>query len=259
MVDINITQAAILNFTVPQYPQPGSIRYIVFTVLANLNSKINLLKLSREVPLIMDGIESIKYIKKKEAISVYRNINTGEENTKKAFNNQATIVVRTIDGKPINTKVFQNGKLQMTGCRNVQDATEISEKIIKIFGELSDEIIPNVNNLKVADTSIAMINSIFFANFELKRKVLVEILNNEYANELISCNFEINNYQGINIKKYSKYGNIVTTLVFRSGKTLITGGKCQADIEEMYQFINSIFQKHYQKIVLIQFDPKYLT
>ena len=259
MVDVNITQAATLNFKIPEYPEPGSIRYIVFTVLANLNSRIDLLRLSQELLLEKDGIESIKYIKKKEGISIFRSFDENGVNSNKAFNNQATIVLHTSDGKPINTKVFQNGKLQMTGCRYLKDSTEISEKILTIFKTLSDDIIPNVAKLKVNDTSIAMINSIFFTHFELKRRELVDILNTEYSSELLSCNFEVNNYQGVNIKKTSKNKNTVTILVFRSGKTLITGGKCQADIIEMYKFINSIFKKHYQQVALIQFDPRFLN
>ena len=257
MSDINISKSAVLQFQKPKYPQPGDVRYIVFTVLATLNSKIDLLKLAKEVPLSYQGIQSIKYIKKKENIRVYRSIDNNTD-SKSAFNNQATIVVLTGDNKPINTKVFQNGKLQMTGCRSVEDANQISKKLLKIFGELNTDIISN-SNLKITNTNIAMINSIFFTNFELKRRELVNLIMENHSDEIINCNFEVNNYQGINIKKRSNKGNTVTILIFRSGKTLITGGKCAEDITEMYKFINGIFKLYYNDIVLVKFDPKFIV
>ena len=257
MSDINISKSAILQFQKPKYPEPGDVRYIVFTVLANLNSKIDLLNLAKQVPLSYDGIHSIKYIKKKENIRIYRSID-GIDDSKSAFNNQATIVVLTEDNKAINTKVFQNGKLQMTGCRSIEDANQISKKLLKIFGKLNLDIISN-SNLKITNTNIAMINSIFFTNFELKRRELVNLIMENHSDEIINCNFEVNNYQGINIKKKSDAGNTVTILIFRSGKTLITGGKCSEDITQMYKFINGIFKKYYNEIVLVKFDPKFIV
>jgi TATA-box binding protein (TBP) (component of TFIID and TFIIIB) len=256
-MDVQISETAVLNFKIPKYPEPGSIRYIVFTVLATLNSHIDLMALATKVPLSHEGIRSIKYIKKKENINVYRSVDE-QPNSGKAFNNQATIIVHTNDNKPINTKIFRNGKLQMTGCRGVEDANDISDKLLSIFRALPSDVVQNPETLTITETTIAMINSIFFTNFELKRRELVNILDKYYSDDLISCNFEVNNYQGVNIKRRSSKGNTVTILVFRSGKTLITGGKCEEDIKEMYVFINNIFRKYYDDIVLVKFDAKFL-
>ena len=232
-------------------PEPGKMRYIVFTVIASLNTEILMANFARYVNMSTTGIESVKHVDKKTGVSIYRTVaETPLPLTLKTFNNQVTVQILTADNKQINVKIFRNGKLQMTGCRGLEDGVEISNKLKSILKDDAMFTTTASDELKVTNVYIGMINSIFHTNFEINRHALVDLIRSTYSSDILTCNFEVNNYQGISLKKKSKGGNTNTFLIFRSGKTLITGGKCIADMEEMFTYINHLFHVNYDSIVL---------
>tara|TARA_Y100000389_G_C17419832_1_gene496067 strand:- start:485 stop:1237 length:753 start_codon:yes stop_codon:yes gene_type:complete len=234
------------------YPDPSKMRYIVCTVIAETNSEINLFALANGLELSESKVQSIKYINKKEQYyidRIYNNTKITEKKNKKSFNNQATLSVMTPDGKAINVKVFKNGYLQMTGCRDINDGKAVAEILCNCFSSNPQYILQN-KKIQLNRVYIGMINSIFHSNFEISRESLVSVIRDKYEKQIESINFEVTNYQGITLKKKSTQGNVNTFLIFRSGKTLITGGKSTKDVEEMYSFINNVFKQHYNDIVL---------
>ena len=107
------------------------------TVITNLNSKINLGLLTRfanvydqndiELDKKSGGIYNIEY---------YGNCARGEtfiDSIKAEFNNQATIKFKYWGFRNVNIKIFANGKLQMTGLKYENEATEVAKLLIDII------------------------------------------------------------------------------------------------------------------------------
>lgn len=129
------------------------------------------------------------------------------------------------------------------------------------------------SDAKVKDINIVLINSDYKANFKINQKRLHPIIvnkykifstfeptiypgvksmyywNTEYKNNLIKgkcyctkmCNGKGNGHGNGNCKK-------VTTAVFQSGSVLITGGRSIEQIQDGYNFINSILKNEYNSI-----------
>ena len=121
----------------------------------------------------------------------------------KLFFNQFTLNVNLSDKKYINCKVFTNGKIQMTGCRGLLDATEASsiivENIDKIDGYKKEDSTPIIVN----QYKIKLINCIFSIgnNLEINRIKLYHLLYKTFSYEL---DYAPNNYPGV-IIKYRHY------------------------------------------------------
>ena len=230
-------------------------RYVVFTVCATLDTKVCLPHFAKTLPLPANGrVKSIKYLNKNTGYSLYRHrdgcVHVGDI---KAFNNQVTMEFFTTDGKCVNVKLFRNGKLQMTGCRNVQDGADIAMAVTQLLADTPHVRDPSATAVvetavatpvTVVNVYVGMINALFSINFMLNRDKLVSLVRELYAQDIERCIFEVNNYQGVLIKKRSRAGNLVTLLIFRSGKILITGGKSIADITEMHEFMARLCDQH---------------
>ena len=52
---------------------------------------------------------------------------------KRQFENQATLIFHFNNGRYVNVKVFNNGKIQMTGVRSKEEATNVITKLIEII------------------------------------------------------------------------------------------------------------------------------
>jgi TATA-box binding protein (TBP) (component of TFIID and TFIIIB) len=116
------------------------------------------------------------------------------------FFNQITIEVILDDDKIINCKVFTNGMIQMTGCRNVTDAEDASNIIVNSIKKIKGY--ENKNDVTISDYSIKMINSNFnIGDYKIDRYKLYEILNTKYR-YMLSC-FNPDKYPGVKI--YYKY------------------------------------------------------
>jgi len=138
---------------------------------------------------------------------------------------------------------------------------------------LLDEAIINKDTCQVSNYKIVLINSDFYAGFEIKRDKLHESLINKYN---IFSSYEPCIYPGVNSKYYwnKKYmnkpylgkcycskicngkgdgdsnGNCkkVTISTFQSGSVIITGARSMEQINDAYIFINKVFEDNYQEL-----------
>ena len=122
-----------------------------FTVITNLNSKINLGFLSRfinvyeqtapELDLKAGGAYNLEY---------YGNCARGEtliDKIKDEFNNQATLKFKYWGFRNVNIKVFANGTLQMTGLKYEDEAKEVGALLIEIIKNIKISITSNIDSL----------------------------------------------------------------------------------------------------------------
>lgn len=128
-------------------------------------------------------------------------------------------------------------------------------------------------DIVVEDIEIVLINSDFSVGFKIKRENLYELLVNDYG---IYVTYEPDIYPGVNSKFFwnkltlqtegkgvcscSKKcdgkglgdGNgkckKITVAIFQSGNIIITGARTKQQLNDAYNFINHILNKHYEHI-----------
>ena len=239
-----------------------NLRVSTITSVAELNTPIDL-------NLLYENIEindKIKYIEKgdlrKGTPTKKKRISRNpKKNT--VFFNQATL--HFCHDKTINVKIFNNGKIQMTGLKRETQGEEVIRGLIHIIENLDrkneKKIFLKLHDKYVYENyKIALINS----DFDYKRIIHREELQNVMISMNMFSSFEPCIYPGVNIKYFYNINNEgskgvcncerkcngkgngidacrrVTIAVFNSGKIIITGAMNRAQLVECYRFINGV-------------------
>jgi hypothetical protein len=112
------------------------------------------------------------------------------------FRNSLTIVTY-MDGKMINYKVSDNGRLQVTGCKTNEQAISIFHRFIGLLERYCTGLYTHTDNI-YAIYRIVMTNIDFNVGFCINREALDVYINTETEyKSLLETSF---GYQGVNIK-----------------------------------------------------------
>ena len=194
------------------------------------------------------------------------------------FYNSCSIIVKgSLDIKCVNIKLFNNGKITLTGSKHEFDGykscvvlLEEMKKNKNIFLNTENQ---DIDTLKIANYKITMINSDFDTNFKIDLLKLLDILNNNEKDLFTKFNPE--KYRGLiigfywNTEKECQDGKClckskcngkgngtgdgqckkITISVFKSGSIIITGGRLVKQIDDAYTKINSILKENYHNII----------
>lgn len=233
----------------------------VITAVSQISSNINLNEVYEKTP-IDNYVTFIEYglDKPVKGYSEKLNKKKRKNKVKKTFYNQLTLHVN--QGKIINVKLFNNGKIQLTGLKYMEQGEELLNKLINYFIEL--EILNKGS--KIIKYRIVMVNSDFDLcevvdgidhNYEINR----EELHRSVSNIGLYSSFEPCIYPGVNMKYFintntndglCKCNSVcdgkglangdgdckkITIAVFKSGKTIITGGQNKEQILKAKNFI----------------------
>lgn len=222
--------------------------------IGKLDTNIDLENLFKNIELS----DKIKYVQYGE--SYKGKINKPPTN---AFFNQVTI--HMLSEKVVNMKIFNNGRIQMTGIKKLTMGDDVIQLFIDEVNKLSD-----IKKQEIFDNSIlisskletALINCDFDLGFPIDR----EKLNDKIIEEGYFSSFEACTYPGVNIKYY--YNEMIdnngicncekpcngkgknntckriTIAVFKSGKAIITGGNNENNVRTAYRFINNFVNKY---------------
>lgn len=242
--------------------QPTPLRISTMTICCFLGVDINsellfpLLKIEENVPDVIPKIVGIKY--NNSIIGYFKNKNST------SFFNSITLNI-LINNKYINLKIFDNGKIQMTGVIDENHAT-LSVNLVKNILSKNKNVINN-KEVTISDYKIALINSDYDCGFKIHREELLRLLTHKYK---LSVTYDPENYPGVKLqyfwndsktgicncpKKCSGKGDglhsckKVTISTFQSGKIIITGGNNREQLNDTYQFINKIL---YDNIFIIK-------
>lgn len=185
--------------------------------------------------------------------------------------------------KEVNLKLFTNGSIQMTGLKSVEmgkntvnilyhECLKMNEYYKSRNPEGDKLAILNPEDYKISNVNIVLINSDFSTHFNIKRDVLHELLTKKYN---LRSSYEPCIYPGINCKYYwnslynkekkgichcnqkclgkgngEKAGECrrITIAIFQSGNIIITGARSYEQLQETYQYINSILKENYLEI-----------
>lgn len=139
---------------------------------------------------------------------------------KKYFRNALNIIMMLSDTKKVNFKLSKNGKIQMTGCKEDEDAKDCLMLFFeKLFDQCRDAI-----TLTNTDTSLTihyytvMTNIDFNAGFKINRQKLNVLINKTTEfNSLLETSF---GYTGVNIKMpmYLDENMLIDKLIFQEDK-----------------------------------------
>lgn len=265
---------------------PEDLNISTMTITFKFDTLMNLENISKYMDLKFGGIVRIEFGDEGNTRTLIKSKRRKKRKIKR-FNNQATLFIDTKNNqkrkkKPVNTKIFINGAVQMTGCNSMAQCIEAinilccelcnikavydknKKKIIK-KPFVSNMVNLNINNVK--DFNIGLINTDFHVGFLIDRLKLFKIL----TKKKIVCTYEPCIHACVNIKYHyninpneiiksklsknnEKKTDKISIFVFESGSIIITGAKTKDHIIKSYDFINSILAEHYGEIVKNNID-----
>jgi TATA-box binding protein (TBP) (component of TFIID and TFIIIB) len=183
------------------------------------------------------------------------------------FYNSITLIVRVTNGPTkninleprINVKLFKNGSLQMSGCKNVENINIVLGKILKkltaVKGKIEDNkikeitFIDELSKIGINNFKIDMIYCNYKIQFEIDREKLYDLL----KKKKIKCIYEPCIRACVTIKFISTQDNIdskeVSIFIFKKGNIIITGARSKKQVLEAYNYINNIFIIHKDEII----------
>lgn len=216
------------------------------TLITNLETKIDLSKLLQHLHFVNQSDISISMPKNKK----------GEE-LPRTFKNQVPLFIpfqektkeNTFNIRNVKTKVFNNGRLHITGCKTVHMMQNIVDKVIDlIHNSKSNMSSIHEKNAKNDNVQIVMMNTTISSGFEINQEKFKDILISEYD---IYASFKPKTYAGI-IAKY-EINNVLAAsfLIFKSGKIIVAGAKQLDMLEQSISKMSEILLSKRQQIELL--------
>jgi len=183
--------------------------------------------------------------KKKKTKKIVKKVNN--------FFNQITLLIAVDENRKINTKLFTNGSVQMTGSKSISDNLIILNKLIEclkktyiVDGE-EKKLVEDSELLEISDFKISMINTNFGIGKEINREELLKIIK-KYDLPYVKAKLKPDIHAAINIELLVQ-DYIVTILVFKTGNIIITGGKNSTHINTAYEYIIKLIEENKSKII----------
>jgi hypothetical protein len=209
-----------------------------------------------------------------------RDVLTKRRVSDKTFFNQSTLVIRkkrddAVGGyKEVNMKLFENGGFQMTGVTSEEFSRNTVLWLIDYLAANLRQPI-STTPLQIAKFAIQLLNSDYKMNTLAKRDELHRLLTSQYR---LFSTLETTIYQGVNTKYYyneetprnpalqgicqcprpcpgqgdgKSIGACkrVTISVFQTGSIIITGARNKAQLDEAYDYINTILKRHAREVL----------
>lgn len=266
--------------------------YRISTITSNIDilyeehkCKIDLFKLFSEIDISMEDKSFVwtHYVfdNQETTRGIYpKKRRNNKKGIKRKFDNQISFIFKMRDGYYPNIKVFQNGNIQMTGPRSLDDIYIPLHKMLEQLKKhhvFSDEVL-DYSNICFSDLKIRLINTDFkiykdpelTEKFFIKRKILHRILTDK---EKLIASFDSNTYPGVKISYYWDINNHdkdgkfkrnkmiigknkddtirkISICCFESSSIIITGAISLEQVNEAYSFIKKIIQIYANEIIL---------
>jgi TATA-box binding protein (TBP) (component of TFIID and TFIIIB) len=257
------------------------LRISTLVTTGHLGTNINLGKIFEQIKHILipigymgEGVLKMEHETKVIGHSA-RDMLTKRRVSDKTFFNQSTLVIRKQRGdmqefKEVNIKLFANGGFQMTGVTSEEFSRRVLEFMLASIEALPEKV--SESPLSIAKFSIQLLNSDYKVNALIKRAELHRILCQQYR---LSSTLETTIYQGVNTKYYyneeapetqgickcprfctgqgdgSSVGQCkrITIAAFQTGSIIITGARTKKQLDEAYDFMNTVLQTHAAAVV----------
>ena len=260
--------------------QPYRISTMVIT--GSFGTPIQLQSLFQQLPEMLIPIgypqEGILKMEHRDSVVGYsaRDVLTHRRVANKTFFNQSTLVIRQVyrdSWKEANLKLFANGGFQMTGIPTEEFARKTIQWLLnELKAKLKTPVWAAEPTLK--ECNIQLLNSDYSVNATILRTKLHKLLTRNYN---LFSTYESTIYQGVNTKYYynearkstqapgichctgrcSGQGNgkgdgqckKITISAFQTGSIIITGARFLKQIDEAYEYFNTILKEHCGEIL----------
>lgn len=258
----------------------NNISISTITLDCKLHTLINVNVFAKNITLKEEEIASVKFGNRNDTATNRTIINLQTKKKKssdKMFFNQVTVLMRPSNNTErnyINIKVFKNGSLQMTGCKDMNDFNNVVHTLIKLLIKGTTitrngvtrhlKYITKPDTIGLYDAKIRMINSNFDFDYKIYRQKLSQLLVENhgkftkdteigYVEHKYSSN---SSHSCVNIKfKYDEHKS-PSIFVFQTGSIIITGAKTLQQITAAYIFINKIIDKYRPEIMIVELDQE---
>lgn len=253
---------------------PEGVNVATMCSTCKLGTNIKLDNIEKYMNLCEDDILCIKRSKEnvKTLIELKKPSKRAATNNKKKqgknFYNSITLIVRVTNGKTsninkeprINIKLFKNGSIQMSGCKNMDDVNIVLNKIINklksVKGKIEDNqikeitFVDEIEKLSINNFKIDMIYCNYQISIQVDREKLYDLL----KKKKVKCIYEPCIRACVSIKYVPKADNPdlskeVSIFIFTKGNITITGARSRNQVIEAYNYINNIFITHTDEIV----------
>lgn len=244
---------------------PSELHISTMTITFNLATTFDVQNIGKYIDLSFGNILCVKYGPSGSnlirSLIKYKVSKKKTKKKKKNFYNQASLVLGISNGKMINIKLFKNGAIQMTGCKNMQHFTDSLTKLFSfllkekaVYDPITKKIVDkpfvsnpeNINLTKISNFRIRMINSNFHIGFLINREILYNILSKDSH---VTCTYEPCIHACVNIKYNYHNKETISIFVFESGSIIITGAKNKDHIIESYNYIIKKMYENYGMIL----------
>jgi TATA-box binding protein (TBP) (component of TFIID and TFIIIB) len=237
---------------------PANLSISTMSVACGLGTKFKIDNIYKYMILDSDNIIAIKCKKGLRCLDGFKEkFKSTNKNSTKVFSNQNTIIVRVSDTRFINIKLFKNGSIQMSGCKEMSDANIAVNKLIaklsEVFHVKNSDVLNEItfvdepNSLTVLNPKIDLINTNFGVSYLINKDSLYGLL----TGKNILCRLS-EKHSCVNIKH--KIGSdsediYVSIFVFQTGNIIITGGKKAEYVRDAYNFIVGFLNQNKTKIM----------
>ena len=236
----------------PVEPQIGKLKISTITCVCQISSKISIETLFPRLEPIENNIIYVEYSNCLKGLK-----KSGAKKNKKKnnqlFSNQMSIgfacVNKTHTHKnPISVKIFRNGRIQMTGCKNVDEIQNVYERLAKLILPLKTFPFHKKN------VKIEMINATFYVNQILNLHKVLKLFSTKYSHTVV---FPIQNKTSplnLSIKKYSymdekkQKDKIPSVFIYNTGAINIIATK-DSILQDTYNFIKVNLETNWDEIV----------
>ena len=244
-----------------------NLRVSTMTLISGIDTSIDLQSLYENLN-VGDSVKYIEYGKNEIKGEIIKKIKNPRKNKeKKFFYNQVTLHV--FNGKIVNVKIFNNGRIQMTGLKSREQGVGVVEmfrkELMLLSTEAKESIMDNINPV-IKESRIVLINSDFDMRFKINREILHRLI----ITMGYYSSYEPSIYPGVNIKYYFNENNKtdgickcdnpcngkgngcckkITIAVFNSGKIIITGGQSYNHLNTAYLFISELINKRKDELI----------
>ena len=272
---------------IEQNPFNISTMTIVTSFCDEINVKMvfQRLLLDNDIVYIEAG-KTIRGIRKKQK-STYKKKNKKKKTDDKRklgkgspFSNQISIGFKCcehghVHNNPICVKIFKNGKVQMTGCKDLDEAERIYNKLYCKINDIKTEytlngkkiILNPVKKLKTFEQitlKTEMINGTFSTNFKIDLNKMLNKIQEKYSDEEIYINNEkksplicyLKIFEVFDEKK--KKNKIPSVFIYNSGSINIISINNEI-IQQAYEFMSKFIDDNFDDIVetTIKYDETF--
>ena len=246
---------------------PDDVTINTMTIVCDTNIKFNASNIAKYVDMDPEGIVKISHGRSGDCLTnrtiIHKKKAKKIKKSKKVFFNQVTlcIMVKSKKEKPVNVKLFSNGSMQMTGCKNIENALESLDRIfyeLKKIKAILDRPDKTNNKLKIVEKpfcddlntlnydsikniTVEMIVSKFVYPCKINRPLLFELL----EKDKIECKYDPELHASVDLKIPCEDKKI-SVFIFEKGSIVITGARTCNHIQHAYNFVNEyLLKNHY--------------